>query len=835
MRGTGMWIWALIMVVCLAGAAWAWEIPLTVREPSGAAGPRHITGGVPLLAGQAADISNLRLAVRNEAGKLTAIPAQFRVLARWWRTDRSIRWVLVDFTAPLRPNAASQFILTDAKLPEPAPPAKLVVEETNDAITITTGPARFTVSRKHFNLLEHAWVDANGDGKFDASEDILAAGPACGTVVEDTYGQTYQGSAGTASVDVLESGPLRVQVRARGSHRAPEGKGYSAGMYGYDVFMNFYGGSADVGLDVVITNNPPKSAGAPTFEDASLVLKLAGGATGYEIIGRRDQPPIAGRLEGGQSVCLYQDSNGDEKTWDACPGFGKMDSPGWSYPKGTVTSFCGYHVYRRGDDKARAATLPDNGGKVIGQGDRARGTFLVRTARGTLAVHPRRFWQQFPKAVEVSLNGAVRIGLFPRECKVVHFLEDTSAKGHEIVLRFSAGNKAVDLAAFATGYDGCPLPRPPVELAGACGALADMPFTPPVVTSEDTRADTRIVPEGPRMFTTDRLYGNAYGWQVFGERWRSNGGHGKRGARQPIDQDNYFWRWYVTGSPMWLEAGCNRSRHFRDVRCYRVDGPAPAEAPGVTWPKEIAGQDAFGFKDWGEFRKANKNEDWTNRPQPKGEEYEKYSQGRWSRSDWLFPNPEHTVLDILYDRYLLFGDVRSLENMRIAAAHGGYFSGRGGSKLKGSWQWRALGWGWRALYRYWELTGDKAAEACLEDVMKAHAGYADTGPFVSGSPQKINWWFTGIYCRAVAMTAAATGDPRMLKLCKALAKGKEEKVRKVPTLFAALYHLTGDENYKKLVLGDDEGKGLLKVPGYYTSCDHWLLHQPPKISRGQSR
>jgi hypothetical protein len=369
--------------------------------------------------------------------------------------------------------------------------------------------------------------------------------------------------------------------------------------------------------------------------------------------------------------------------------------------------------------------------------------------------------------------------------------------------------------------------RPPVEHAGACGALADMPYTPPVVKPDDTRPDTRIVPEGPRMFTTDQLYGNAFGWQIFGERWRSNGGHGRRGARQPIDEDNYLWRWYVTGSPMWYAAGDNRSRQFRDVRCYRVDGPAPAEAPGVDWPRETGGQDAFGFKDWAEFRKANRNEDWTNRPQPKGEEYEKYRAGAWKRSDWLFPNPEHTTLDLLYDRYVLFGDVRCLENMRIAAAHGGYFAGRGGSPLTGSWQWRALGWGWRALYRYWDLTGDKAAWACLQDVMATHAAYIGKAPLVSGGVEKPNWWFTGIYCRAAAMTAVGTGDPRMLDLCRTLAEGKEGSAGKVPALFAALYNLTGEEKYRKAVLGEGSGEDLLRVSGYFVPCDHWLLHRPP--------
>jgi len=807
-----LWM-GLAVAALVVGRAGAWELKLEVKDHGGPAGLRYVTGGVPLLKGQAKEPGDLRLAVKDEAGALRPIPAQFRVLARWWRDDQSIRWVLVSFRTAIETNGTAAVYLTNAALDAPKPAPALTVDQTADAITITTGPARFVLNRKRFTFLDKAFVDADGDGAFAPEENLLATTPDCGTVIEDTSGADYFGGDATRFVEVIDSGPLRAVVRARGRHVARGGKGYSRGMYGYDVFLTFHAGSTAVFSDVVLTNNPPKSIGAPTFEDASLILKLQGPATGCRLVGGK---AVDETFERAQSVCLYQDSNG-AKTWAECPGFGHMKSNGWHRLKEPVTSFRGYRVYERSAPAERTTTQPADCGRVIGEGDHARGLMHLKTARGGVIVAPRHFWQRFPKAVEAAADGTVRVGLMPREFKAPHYLEDTAGTGQEIVFHFHGGTAGATTAeAVADAWDAIVMPRPPIEHIAACGALADLgPYTPPT-RGLDKKPDTRTVAEGSRMLTTDRLYGNAYGWQVFGERWRSNGGHGRRGARQPIDQDNYLYRWYVTGRRDWFEAGYNRSRHFRDVRVYQVD---------------VTQQDPFGFKTWQEFRRANRNEDWTNRPQPKDDEYKQYRQGAWARSDWPFPNPEHTTLDLLYDRYLLFGDVRCLENMRIAAAHGGYFSGRGGTRLRGGWPWRANGWGWRALFRYWDLTGDKAAEACLEDVMKTHAKHIGTTPLVSHHDVKktrINWWFTNIYCRAVAMTALHTGDPRMLDLCKTLAAGKEKDARRVPALFAVLYHLTGDAKYRDLVLGDDDGAPLANVGGYFPACDHWLLHHPPK-------
>jgi len=588
-----------------------------------------------------------------------------------------------------------------------------------------------------------------------------------------------------------------VCVRARGTHRARNGKGYSHGMYTYDVFMNFYAGSTEVYVDLVLANNPPQSIGSPTFEDASLLLKLAGQGIRYSISGEKVS---AGTLQKDESVCLYQDSNGAD-TWERCQGYdGDLQDDGWNYPqKGLVTSFRGFRLLKRKNGEEH----------VVGQGDHARGLVHASTDRGGVIVHTKYFWQQFPKAVEVSGNGMLRLGLFPREQKVPHFLEDTSAKGHEIILHFHPGRKGPDPESVARRWNARVYPRPNIEHQAATGALADFgPFVVPTVGT-DKRPDTRNCLEAKRMLELDTLYGNSYGWQVFGERWRSQGGSGRQGARQPMNEDDYLRRWYWTGVRDWMAVGDVRSRHFRDVRCYQVNDVNP-----------------FTYKNWLEFRAHNMSEFRGDRPQPKNDEIKKYTRGIWPRCAFWLPNPEHMVLDLLYDRYLLFGDIRAYEHMHTIAAHGAYFAAYHKPVVT-----RAQGWGWRALFRYWELTGDKEAGAMIKKILETYSPLIGKPPLICGSVEKPNWWFTTIFCRAVAMTAVHMRDPKALALARTLAVGKEKNAKKVSTLFAALYHLTGDEAYKKAAFADGLGRNRLSAGGYLYVCDYWLLHQPPNPIR----
>jgi hypothetical protein len=293
----------------------------------------------------------------------------------------------------------------------------------------------------------------------------------------------------------------------------------------------------------------------------------------------------------------------------------------------------------------------------------------------------------------------------------------------------------------------------------------------------------------------------------------------------------------VTGVPDWLALGDARSRQYRDVRCYRVDD-----------------QDALGFKDWASFRVANRSErrEWANRVEPDNEEIRKYREGLPDYGTaWEFPNPEHCVLDLLYDRYLIFGDVRSLENMRVAAGHGGYFAvshaPRPGADLPqiGGSLGRSNGWSWRTLERYWELTGDKRAGEMIAEVIKGYEPVIGKSPlwFANDRLAHASDWFTRIFTRAAAMTALHTGDPKALEICRSLAVGKEDPwagsvtygkqsqkdARQFSTLFAVLYHLTGEEKYREPLVKALSGDGLLTVGDYFTASDHWLLNQPPKV------
>jgi hypothetical protein len=788
------------LALLLALPSSAWEIPLALENPGKAGFSPYVSSGVPLLAGQAKEISDLRLAVKGADGELAAVPAQFRALARWWRGDGSIRWVLVDFATTDVPGDKKVVVLTDAKLIPPSPKAPVTVADKADEIVVSTGPATFTVGKKKFALLQSAVVDG---------QEMLDGSPDLGLVIDDTYGEKYYASEGTKSVEVLENGPVRVCVRVRGQHLARGGRGYSRGMYGYDVFMNFCAGSSSVSLDVIVCNNFQKSIGSPTFEDASLLLKLKGGAANYSLWGDK---PAEGRLAAGESVCLYQDSNGAD-TWEACPGFGNMDTKGWSPLATKITNFRGYKVVRRAGGKE----------EELAAGNQARGLLHARNERGGVVVQTRNFWQQFPKAAEVGADGTIRIGLFPRECIVPHYLEDASAKGHEIFLHFHGAKAGAAPEALADAWELSARLRPAFAHMAAAGALCDLGPYSVFTQGLDKQPDNRTRANDARMLTDDELYGNAYGWQVFGERWRSNGGHSTHGARQPINEDCYLFRWYLTGSASWLAAGEARSRQFRDVRVYRVDE-----------------EDALLCKDWKTFNATHPREHGKAERSPTDAEAKKYQQGLWPRSPWEFPNREHTVLDLLYDRYLLFGDIRAFENMRVAAAHGVFYVIGNTTTDPTAWSFvnRDIGWSWRTFDRYWELTGDKRATERYQELIQTQLPMIGKPPLIAkGSKPADKNGLTRIWCHALTMGTLHTGDSRLIELLKTAAEGKEPATDYFDDLFAVLYHLTGEQKYKDAVLAKtDGGNKLLRVTGngqhdYFPPAAHWLLNQPPKVNR----
>jgi hypothetical protein len=115
---------------------------LELKEPSGVARANWpVTTGVPLPEGALKEAGDAVL--RGADGK--PISAQFEVLSRWIPGDGSIRWLLVDTQANLQPSELATFSL--AKGVGRTGATSLRVDESNDDLTITTGPLRFRVDR----------------------------------------------------------------------------------------------------------------------------------------------------------------------------------------------------------------------------------------------------------------------------------------------------------------------------------------------------------------------------------------------------------------------------------------------------------------------------------------------------------------------------------------------------------------------------------------------------------------------------------------------------------------------------------------------------------------
>ncbi len=183
--------------------------------------------GVPLPKGMFADTSKLTLQVNAEGQPVypagqdwITVPAQFDVRDRWYRNG-SIRWLGVSFDATYRQGWPARYRLV-WNAPQPAPAAEnpLRVEETDAAFVVTTGPARFLLSKSSFNLISAAWLDADGNGRFEDGEQIVRAGAEDGLWYENqTRARLNAAHAGT-TLTLVESGPQRAVIVAEGWYRS---------------------------------------------------------------------------------------------------------------------------------------------------------------------------------------------------------------------------------------------------------------------------------------------------------------------------------------------------------------------------------------------------------------------------------------------------------------------------------------------------------------------------------------------------------------------------------------------------------------------------------------
>lgn len=180
-------------------------------------------------------------------------------------------WVLLDFRVggPLAPGAARTFTLR-SRPPAAGPSPALAIADLPDTITVVTGPLKVAIARSDYNLLDAVWFDANGDGRFDPSERVLAPTSASRLLLLDAAGAAFTGRGMPDSVVWEERGPLRATLRVDGCYRAGRDT-----LLLYTTRLTFRAGRADVQVRQLLRNSFPYDARFVKIKSALVRLDTA--------------------------------------------------------------------------------------------------------------------------------------------------------------------------------------------------------------------------------------------------------------------------------------------------------------------------------------------------------------------------------------------------------------------------------------------------------------------------------------------------------------------------------------------------------------------------------
>ncbi len=194
--------------------AWPPPVPsalmLTVRETAGVARSNEVVrSGVPLP--RSLKIRNTNsLAIINASG--TAVPAEFRVLARWHagrNDDVPIQWLLVTFPATVSANSSATYrLVTDGSVANPAPATPLSLTQSGGQITVNTGAAIFRLG-------------ANAGALFDEVRLANNTQLISSSVLTATVNNANTTLSATRRISVEHAGPLSAVVVVEGTYDMP--------------------------------------------------------------------------------------------------------------------------------------------------------------------------------------------------------------------------------------------------------------------------------------------------------------------------------------------------------------------------------------------------------------------------------------------------------------------------------------------------------------------------------------------------------------------------------------------------------------------------------------
>ncbi|MCC6580094.1 MAG: hypothetical protein IT440_06595 [Phycisphaeraceae bacterium] len=251
------------------------KVAVKVRSVIASDQPKPVTFAVPLPEREIYNANNMKItdASGNE------LPAQFTPLATWEQND-SLRWVQVDTQMPL----AGEDQPVDCTLeygrgvfPRPVDDG-ITIEQTDDAITVSTGPLKVRFAKNRGSLIDQLWY---------AGKELMPASPRRGAFYIDNKGQRCQPREKDPgyALTVEHVGPMRVVIRAEGWYADAAGRRACRFVTRVHLYRN------QATMRIVHTWVNTEDTDKTWFQDVGLDLPMAIPGAAKVLVGKDDRQP----------------------------------------------------------------------------------------------------------------------------------------------------------------------------------------------------------------------------------------------------------------------------------------------------------------------------------------------------------------------------------------------------------------------------------------------------------------------------------------------------------------------------------------------------------------
>lgn len=499
-----------------------------------------LTIGVPLPRGRVHDAARL---VVSAGGPL---PTQAVALDHW--PDGSIRWALVDTRADVPAGGAELLVRDD--VPGPVVSQPLALTLTPRQATVTSGDLRVELDLDRGQPF--AAVTAKGQPVIDAARAAVHIIDADGAPLSVRY----------AAISAEVSGPLRVVLRIDG-----EAGGATGCRIGARLRLTFLAGLPVMGVELAL-HNPNAAAHPGGFWE----LGDPGSARLREVA-------MLLPLPGAARACQASLERGGALQAAALPFAVRQHSSGGAAWASAV------HVNRDGAVTLERQGYTTQSGEVAGAGRRASPVVVAEHANGALWVTAERFWEVFPKAVEVDADGLVRVGCLPPG-REPHELQGGERCDHEFWLGWGDD-----------GITSAPLEwrRTPASALPEVAAVADaerLPGLEPVRAGENAVYEQLVsaAVDGDDTFLAKRERIDEYGWRSYGDLYADHE-NGAEPGRQIVSHYNNQYD-PIHGLTIqalrhddhrWWQQARDLARHVSRIDIYWTDRDRAAYNGGLFW------------------------------------------------------------------------------------------------------------------------------------------------------------------------------------------------------------------------------------------------------------